>query len=33
MAILPPPGDTVRIFRFLAEHPEWSAYRDKHFCV
>jgi len=33
MAILPPPGDTVRIFRFLAEHPEWSAYRDKHFGV
>jgi hypothetical protein len=26
MAILPPPGDTVRIFRFLAEHPEWSAH-------
>jgi hypothetical protein len=33
MAILPPGGDTVRIFRFLGEHPEWSAYWDKRFGV
>ena len=33
MAILPPPGDIVRISRILAEHPQWSAYWDKHFGV
>lgn len=33
MAILPPPGDAARICCFLADHPEWSVYWDKHFGV
>jgi hypothetical protein len=29
MAVLPPTADAVRIIRFLAGHPQWSAYWDK----
>ena len=33
MGILPLPGDAVRVFRFLAEHPQWSGFWDKRFGV
>jgi hypothetical protein len=29
MAVLPPPGDASRVSFFLADHPRWSAWRDK----
>jgi hypothetical protein len=33
MTVLPPPGDAARISRFLADHPPWSAFWDKHSAV
>jgi hypothetical protein len=31
MTALPPPEDAARIYCFLADHPEWSAYWDKKY--
>jgi hypothetical protein len=33
VSILPPPADASRVSCFLADHPHWSAFWDKHFGV